>query len=795
MFGSTEPRPPNSRLVVESKINVPVNCDSATASLPTPATFSDPEPFSRLSKYIDKATNLLKERGWEETVYALRTPNDFSPSVSKIPHRAARYLDYLRKHGAPTKLQTKPWTQGQVEAAIRRGPHKSAHDYSDFLYGEMADMCEKGQWMILPYSQIQAIPGLRVSPLGVVPQHERRPRTIVDYSFYGINEELVPLAPAEAMQFGKALERILWKILQADPCHGPVYLIKVDLADGFYRLHLQTNGIAPLGVSFVPAPDGTPLVAFPLTMPMGAAPSPPYFCSATETIADLTNAALGCGEHHSCTTPHHLEDLADTPPATEDNGPSTASLNPTLATPRPRNQPRRRRKPLAYADVFVDDFVQAAQGKSLRRKKVRRLLFNYIDHVFRPRNASDPPSRQEPISVKKLQKGDAHWATRKTVLGWIVDTIQETIELPARRLQRLQTILQELPRSKTRVATQKWHKVIGELRSMTLAVPGLRGMFSLLQEAFRHEHKRRIRLSPALHDFLDDIRWIVQDLSNRPTRIAELFPSDPSVLQATDAAAAGMGGVIFQEEAPPLLWRCPFPPDIQAQVVSWDNPKGNLTNSDLELAGTIAGLDVVTSQHDVREHTISTLTDNTPALAWQRKGSTTTTGPAAYLLRLRALHQRHYRYVGQFGHIPGKANVMADDCSRLWHLTDAELLTHFNSHYPQAASWQLVPLSSNMSSALISALQCTRPTVGWSRAMPKDNRPMSISGKGSATPSGKTPSSRTSQTLSPCSASLQSGSGMADAPPAASPSALLQYLMPFLPWRRASPWWGPRTLA
>ena len=92
------------------------------------------------------------------------------------------------------------------------------------------------------------------------------------------------------------------------------------------------------------------------------------------------------------------------------------------------------------------------------------------------------------------------------------------------------------------------------------------------------------------------------------------------------------------------------------------------------------------------EQTIGTLTDNTPALAWQTKGSTTTTGPAAYLLRLQALHQWEHQYFPQLAHIPGPINVMADDCLRRWDLLDDALLSHFNTHYPQERPWHLCHL-------------------------------------------------------------------------------------------------------
>jgi hypothetical protein len=119
--------------------------------------------------------------------------------------------------------------------------------------------------------------GLRVSPVGVIPQHDRRDRTIVDYSFSGINDDTAPLTPREVMQFGRALDRILAQLLHADPSHGPVHLIKVDLSDGFYKVLVRARDIAKLGVAIPSLPGEDPLIAFPLALPMGWTESPPYF--------------------------------------------------------------------------------------------------------------------------------------------------------------------------------------------------------------------------------------------------------------------------------------------------------------------------------------------------------------------------------------------------------------------------------------------------------------------------------------------------------------------------------------
>jgi hypothetical protein len=291
------------------------------------------------------------------------------------------------------------------------------------------------------------------------------------------------------------------------------------------------------------------------------------------------------------------------------------------ALPQPDHSKLARRKPVQYVDIYVDDYIGLVQGGPPRQNRVRRILFESIDLIFRPLSPDDPDTRQEPISVKKLLKGDGAWRTRKTILGWVVDSVCHTIELPPGRLLRLQAILDELPETKTRIATKQWEQLLGKLCSMVLAVPGLRGLFSLLQETLCHKERQRIRITPHMHDFLNDIRWIVADLHARPTCLREIIDTPVAAIGASDAAAAGMGGVLFIRDQTgrlhPILWRAPFPLDIQHSVVSSSNPNGSLTNSDLELAGTIAHHDVLVHQVDCRERTIHTLTANTPALAWQ----------------------------------------------------------------------------------------------------------------------------------------------------------------------------------
>ena len=94
------------------------------------------------------------------------------------------------------------------------------------------------------------------------------------------------------MQFGRTLYRLLHRLQYANPRYGPVFLSKVDLSDGFYRLWLRPEDVLKLAVVFSTCKGETPLIGIPLTNPMGWCESPPNFSACTETVADLDNAVL-----------------------------------------------------------------------------------------------------------------------------------------------------------------------------------------------------------------------------------------------------------------------------------------------------------------------------------------------------------------------------------------------------------------------------------------------------------------------------------------------------------------------
>jgi hypothetical protein len=167
-----------------------------------------------------------------------------------------------------------------------------------------------------------------------------------------------------------------------------------------------------------------------------------------------------------------------------------------------------------------------------------------------------------------------------------------------------------------------------------------------------------------------------------------------------------MGRVHFvpQEDGQvlPLLWRSPFSRAIQERLVSFDNPAGDINNIELELAASVAQHNILAKKIDIRESTIHNSSGNVSTVWWQRKGSTSSSDPTTRLLRL--IHQHHCQYVPLFDYIAGEANAVTYTCSRLWHLSDAQLLAYFELTFPQNRPWQTCQLQKPMHSALILAL-------------------------------------------------------------------------------------------
>ena len=233
-----------------------------------------------------------------------------------------------------------------------------------------------------------------------------------------------------------------------------------------------------------------------------------------------------------------------------------------------------------------------------------------------------PP--QETTNSEEVSAGRVLMVNSKNVIGWDIDTIAGTITLPPHYIDRLLDILSSFPITKKKTSLLKWLKFVGELRVIPISLPGARGLFSATQHAMTNiPASNRVILDAHTYQAIDDFRWMAKHISFHPTRIEELVPLDPSVTRAHDTEYMGTWGVFFAADhldtrdhdpttmptSPeqsgslihhPVVWRTRFPSVVQKKMITYENPCGTITNSDLELSGRILHHEAIVHTFDVR---------------------------------------------------------------------------------------------------------------------------------------------------------------------------------------------------
>ena len=316
-------------------------------------------------------------------------------------------------------------TNPELTRAIWYGAHSSATKETTFVRKELPEQVQAGHIALFPLRAVCNLPKLWLSPLAAILQRGRKPRLIYDFSWICLNDAVTQVAHKEAMRFRKALYRVIYCTLKAPLELGPTFLNKVNLADAYMRIWLRLEEI-PSVAFLVPkaTPEEDQLVGFHLSITRGYVEYATFFCVTTETVKDCALDTLSM-RHNA--PPHSLENLAETKPpettAEEVAATVVADKYWEVLSLHARATAR------AHAEVYLNYFIGITQGGAKERRQMTRHLFCAIDELFRP-NDKDDIAQEEPISLKKLRKGDAAWSTKKVILRWAIDTAKQFLNLP-----------------------------------------------------------------------------------------------------------------------------------------------------------------------------------------------------------------------------------------------------------------------------------------------------------------------------------------------------------------------------
>jgi len=223
-----------------------------------------------------------------------------NPSGPALDHPAAPLLADYVKYGCPVDCGPN-WTREQIEEALDYGAHPTAKipEALECLIKEAEEKEKEGFVHILRWGDIKDTvhPLFKLSPMAMIPHKSRLFRAILDLSFYlrrkgaqyqSVNATTKKMAPNEAMdQLGKALQRIIVKLADAQEEDRELFFAKLDIKDGFWRMIVGDDDAWNFCYAIPnldPAASRDDIcIDVPNSLQMGWCESPPFFCAASET--------------------------------------------------------------------------------------------------------------------------------------------------------------------------------------------------------------------------------------------------------------------------------------------------------------------------------------------------------------------------------------------------------------------------------------------------------------------------------------------------------------------------------
>ena len=220
-----------------------------------------------------------------------------------------------------------------------------------------------------------------------------------------------------------------------------------------------------------------------------------------------------------------------------------------------------------------------------------------------------------------------------------------------------------------------------------------------------------IKSKNLLRQILEETLVMVHLVTTTPTKVKLLVPKSPDVVIFTDASIEGIGGVIYymRNEHSPLVFRIPFPEEISKSIKNTMQGMKEISISDAEALGLVAGLLVAIVFLNLSEKSIALFCDNTPTVGWVRRLASRSKR-AARLMRILAILIKIANITPLITlSIEGSLNDEANYTTRYMCkdgklLSNTDFLTNFNYKFSIKQGYDLARLSPKLTSKLIHEL-------------------------------------------------------------------------------------------
>ena len=220
--------------------------------------------------------------------------------------------------------------------------------------------------------------------------------------------------------------------------------------------------------------------------------------------------------------------------------------------------------------------------------QISRAILHGVHAIFPP-PAVTGHTGFDPVALSKLDTGESTWEHFKDILGWIMDGLNGTTQLPVKKRKDICVLIQKLLKNR-RVMLNKFQKLADKSQHASMGIPGERILFTPINMSISG-NPDFILITPTLRQCLEDWSCLIQCTAKTPTSVLQLIVAAPTYISYTNACRLG-AGVVWCSGTKclnPFMWQVEWPQDIQDNLATAEKPNGKITINDLELAGALLG--------------------------------------------------------------------------------------------------------------------------------------------------------------------------------------------------------------
>ena len=592
---------------------------------------------------------------------------DLHEDGEKLKEIIEKGASYIFKDGTE---QTEDERRSDIIAAVEKGNNHSARGKESLLKTRYTNEVERG-WMIpFSISEILAIQGLSVIPIGVASQFTikadrekvRKDRLTHDCSRPQASGSSVNINTdkdkMEECRFGMALLRVIYQIhiLRFLNPNTPILISKLDLDSAYRRLHVRLMH-ALLCTSIIGS-----ICYILFRLPFGSAGAPGLFSLFSEFVADIAQALF---EDETWNPEELFSEMAEEVKLGEfGRAPFAIARELSIAIT----------AKVVSIDVYIDDLITVLLYSESRFQRIRNVIPLILDCLIRPLTNMEQVNRSSILQQAKLI-AEGWFEEAKTVLGWLINTRTLRIFFPKMKSLQLKLELQDLYKSfedQNPVNRKLLESVIGKLVNICFLIPEGRFFINRLRFRLKRCHWTGCK-NFDLMESKDLLFWIkIVDVIKEGS-IGRSFNSIlntlANILAFSDACERGLGG-FFIIGSKAFAWRFELPDDLQ----------DIFTLNLLEFIAAYWTVKIISELHPgsrIRSHV-----DSTNALSWLKKNN--------HRPDLQPQHDTVARDYGMAlfesdcsadeDYLEGERNKIADSLSRDTHIPSDQLIQVLRKH-------------------------------------------------------------------------------------------------------------------